>query len=177
MATPPENVFAPPKSVVADRGMESQGQKASRGERLGAKFIDGLLYYVSLWPLMGWVSVNYLARFNARAVSTLGYFADWHAWMAGGVAMAAVIALIDARLVQRNGQTIGKKLFNIRIVRSDGSPVTLSRVFFLRFLISRALAWVPFVGGLYVLTDTLFIFGDRRRCVHDYIADTIVVRA
>ncbi len=177
MATPPENIFAPPKSVVADRGTESEGQKASRGDRLGAKFIDGLLYYVSLWPLMAWVSVNYLARFNPRTVSTLGYFADWHGWMAGGLAIAATIAVIDVLLVRRNGQTIGKKLFNIRIVRSDGSPVTVSRVFFLRFLVSHALGWVPFVGGLYALTDTLFIFGDSRRCVHDYIADTIVVRA
>jgi uncharacterized RDD family membrane protein YckC len=88
-----------------------------------------------------------------------------------------VIGLIDAVLVQRNGQTIGKKLCKIRITRTDGSPVTLARVFFLRYLISTVIRFVPFVGGLYGLTDVLFIFGESRRCVHDYIADTIVVRA
>jgi hypothetical protein len=33
------------------------------------------------------------------------------------------------------------------------------------------------LGGFYSLIDALVIFGDARRCCHDYIADTIVVRA
>jgi hypothetical protein len=30
---------------------------------------------------------------------------------------------------------------------------------------------------LYGIIDSLFIFGNARRCVHDYIADTIVIKA
>jgi hypothetical protein len=30
---------------------------------------------------------------------------------------------------------------------------------------------------LYAIIDVLFIFGNARRCVHDYIADTIVIKA
>ena len=36
---------------------------------------------------------------------------------------------------------------------------------------------VPFVGGLVSLVDALLIFRDDRRCLHDEIADTIVVTA
>ena len=36
---------------------------------------------------------------------------------------------------------------------------------------------VPFIGGFYSIIDSLMIFGEQRRCIHDYIADTIVIRA
>jgi hypothetical protein len=36
---------------------------------------------------------------------------------------------------------------------------------------------VPFLGPLYALVDACMIFGEQRRCCHDYIADTIVIRA
>ena len=35
-------------------------------------------------------------------------------------------------LVQRNAQTIGKKLMGIKVARKDGSRATLARIFLLR---------------------------------------------
>jgi uncharacterized RDD family membrane protein YckC len=172
-----DNLFAPPKSVVADRGDEIEGIKAGRGERLGAKIIDGFLFYIALAPASGWLSVRLYGGLNPSAARAWEWMAAFPYWLSGGLVAGLVIGLIDAVLVQRNGQTIGKKLCKIRITRTDGSPVTLARVFFLRYLISTVIRFVPFVGGLYGLTDVLFIFGESRRCVHDYIADTIVVRA
>lgn len=41
--------------------------------------------------------------------------------------------------------------------------------------LSATLVDSAIVFGLFVLVDTLMIFGEERRCVHDYMADTIVV--
>jgi uncharacterized RDD family membrane protein YckC len=45
----------------------------------------------------------------------------------------------------------------------------------LRWLPVFALRFIPFLGGLAGLADALVIFGSDRRCIHDYIADTIVI--
>jgi hypothetical protein len=34
---------------------------------------------------------------------------------------------------------------------------------------------IPYVGWIFSLADPLFIFGESRRCLHDMLADTIVV--
>jgi uncharacterized RDD family membrane protein YckC len=87
-----------------------------------------------------------------------------------------IVMVVNLVLLQRNGQTIGKKMLGIRIVRSDGSRATLGRIFWLRGFVNGLFYYIPFVGRLYALVDSLAIFGSARRCVHDYVADTIVVR-
>jgi uncharacterized RDD family membrane protein YckC len=94
-----------------------------------------------------------------------------------GALIVLCLIVVTAVLVHRNGQTIGKKCLGIKIVRADGSPATLARIFWLRYFVTTLLSLVPALGTLYVLVDILFIFGKPQRCIHDYIADTIVVKA
>jgi uncharacterized RDD family membrane protein YckC len=82
-------------------------------------------------------------------------------------------AWITLLLVARYGQTMAKRLLEIRVVRADGSQASLGRIFWLRNVVNTLLRVIP----LYGLIDSLFIFGERRQCIHDLIADTIVVRA
>jgi uncharacterized RDD family membrane protein YckC len=82
-------------------------------------------------------------------------------------------AWITALLVARYGQTMGKRMLEIKVARSDGSQASLGRIFWLRNVVNYLLGVIPFYG----LIDVLFIFGARRQCLHDLIADTIVVRA
>jgi uncharacterized RDD family membrane protein YckC len=80
---------------------------------------------------------------------------------------------LTVMFVSRNGQSIGKKLTGIKVVRADGSKASLGRIVLLRNLLNLLLNMIP----LYGLVDALMIFGDRQQCAHDKIADTIVIRA
>jgi uncharacterized RDD family membrane protein YckC len=88
-----------------------------------------------------------------------------------------VVAVINCILLNMYGQTIGKRMLGIKVVRTDGDEVSLGRFIFLRFLPIALLGRIPFVGPIIGLVDCLLIFGDDRRCLHDVFADTIVVYA
>src|SRR6185295_20410478 len=75
--------------------------------------------------------------------------------------------------MSRNGQSIAKKLLHIKVVRIDGSSVSLGRLIWLRNVLNGLISFIP----LYSIVDVLFIFGESRQCLHDRIAGTIVVRA
>jgi uncharacterized RDD family membrane protein YckC len=85
--------------------------------------------------------------------------------------------VITAWLVATNGQSIGKRLVGIKVVRKDGSRASFARIFFLRNVVNGLPPLLlPYVGLLYQLIDPLLIYQESRQCLHDRIADTIVVR-
>lgn len=166
------NPYAPPQAAVQDiREPHMAAEAAGRGTRLVGVILDGIiagaLVYVPLAigvatshrPLM----VN--AHFNGQAIAGAGL------WLAllGFVAWVWLTILF----VSRNGQSIGKKLLGIKVVRSDGSKASLGRIFWLRNVVNTLLGLIPMYG----LVDALLIFGEARQCVHDKIADTIVIKA
>ena len=68
-------------------------------------------------------------------------------------------------------------MLGIKVVRTDGSRASFPRILFLRNILNLLIMVVPLIGGIYALVDPLMIFGGARRCAHDHIADTIVIRA
>jgi uncharacterized RDD family membrane protein YckC len=64
-------------------------------------------------------------------------------------------------------------MLGIKVVRTDGSPASLGRIFWLRNVVNGLMGLLP----LYQFIDWLFIFGESRQCLHDKLADTMVVKA
>jgi uncharacterized RDD family membrane protein YckC len=156
------NPYAPPQAVVADViDPAVEIQLADRGTRLGAALLDGLMILVMVYlPFMLGV-----ARGGTGARLWIGLVAT---------GIGAIVWLsYTVKFLGENGQSIGKKACKIKILRQDGSEVSISRVIIARNLVNGLLGLIP----LYGFIDSLFIFGNKRRCVHDYIADTIVVKA
>jgi uncharacterized RDD family membrane protein YckC len=79
--------------------------------------------------------------------------------------------------LHKYGQTIGKRIMKVRIVRNDATRAGLARIFFLRMMVPGIIGAIPIVGHLFSLVNICFIFRDDRRCIHDLIADTVVVKA
>jgi uncharacterized RDD family membrane protein YckC len=179
LSTPSNNQYAPPRSAVADVALADAADtvKASRGSRLAAAIIDSLIFTLPFVPA-------YFAAFGP--VLRGGHFTLLGLWLAVfatgmlfyiAASVNLVIWIVVAVMVHRNAQSIGKKLCGIKVARTDGSRATLGRIFWVRNVANYALRLVPMIGPLYGLIDVLMIFGDQRRCCHDYLADTIVVRA
>jgi uncharacterized RDD family membrane protein YckC len=101
-------------------------------------------------------------------------------FLLGGTVMAlALLALfiVQVWMLSTRGQSIGKRMLGIRIVlfRDNGNPGFL-HAWLLRNFVPGLISLVPYVGFLFVLVDICFIFGEQRRCVHDLIAGTKVVK-
>ena len=94
------------------------------------------------------------------------------------ISVVALLAwcFITTWLVATYGQSIGKRMVGIKVVRKDGSPASFARIFLLRNVVNGLPNLLPYVGWLYQLVDPLLIYQESRQCLHDRIADTIVVR-
>jgi uncharacterized RDD family membrane protein YckC len=155
------NPYAPPIAVVQDVLDPAElSVLAERGTRLVAAIVDSIVF-------MGMVYVPLVLSFltNRDVMPAVG--------LGGALIGFAVWVWLSIRYMRSNGQSIGKKLLSIKVVRSDGSPVSLGRLIWLRNVVNWLISIIP----LYGLIDSLFIFGDSRQCLHDKIADTIVVKA
>jgi uncharacterized RDD family membrane protein YckC len=82
-------------------------------------------------------------------------------------------AVLQMFLLSRDGQSVGKRVLGIRIVKNDteANGGFVSNVL-LRVIVNAVLSFIPF----YTLVDILLIFRDDRRCIHDMIAGTKVVK-
>jgi uncharacterized RDD family membrane protein YckC len=146
---------------------------ASRLRRLLAWFLDGviasLMIYVPGAIVAAATGAIYQLELPESEVDFSVFAVPLFVCFMGFVAWAWITTL----LVARYGQTMAKRLLEIRVVRSDGSKASLGRIFWLRNVVNGLISVIP----LYFFIDSLLIFGERRQCIHDLIADTIVVKA
>jgi uncharacterized RDD family membrane protein YckC len=160
------NPYAPPRAVVQDVVDPYAGvMLADRGTRLGASILDTAIFFGMVYVPLVVFLISEAAVGPSDGI---------------GGAIGLVLALVGfiawlwltLRFMRRNSQSIGKKIVGIKVVRSDGAPVSLSRLIWLRNVVN----WIVSIIPLYGLIDVLFIFGESRQCLHDKIADTIVIK-
>ncbi|WP_426662953.1 RDD family protein [Rhodanobacter aciditrophus] len=168
------NPYAAPAAVVEDVGGghadDLESRKAGRGKRLGAAVIDGLTNL----PWAGLFVWAFEMRISAtREQLPMPQTSGMLIFL--GFLLMLGLFVVNCVMIHRSGQTIGKRVLDMAVVRSDGSPITLLRYIFLRVVPVALLAAIPLVGRFVGLIDPLLIFGKERRCLHDLIADTIVV--
>ena len=178
-----QNRFAPPRADVEDQhDIEAGLVEAGRGARFLAVLIDALIPMVAVLLIVFAVAIPLYERYQQEhtpgieppALGTRHMSMAW-AWL-GGLGMIGYIVYSIA-LVYLYGQTFGKRMMDIRVVRVDGSRVTFARFVFLRWLPLAVVGCIPFIGGIVGLIDPLLIFRESSRCLHDDIADTRVVTA
>lgn len=160
--------FAPPQAHVEDLAPE-QTVLAGRGVRFVAALIDGLLA-ACLIGVAHMIPVLQ-SLMQAEADSSWGSMTPLSMF----VGVVAFLILQGWPLLTR-GQTLGKMMFKLRIVRPDGSKPDAFRLLGLRYGIGLLTGINLTVVMVYSLIDSLLIFRESRKCLHDTIADTQVIK-
>jgi uncharacterized RDD family membrane protein YckC len=146
---------------------------ASWGSRVGAALLDMLILTV---PIAVVVAVIVAVAFSSDVGAiALGIFLGL-AYLVGAVLYAPVLM---AREGGGNGQSWGKQIVGIRVVRDVGQPFDFGSAFLREFVIKGLLFGT--VGGWFLGIPTLLdylwpLWDDENRCLHDMVAKTHVVR-
>ncbi|MBH9577387.1 RDD family protein [Inhella proteolytica] len=163
--------FAPPQAHVEDRA-PNQVALAGRGVRFLAALGDGFLGAGVFWALLKIPQLGPLQQAQLAASRE----SMW-SWTPLSLVLGALIFLaIQAWPLVTRGQTLGKMLFKLRIVRSDGSKPEAWRLLGLRYGIGLLMNMNAALVTIYSLLDSLLIFRSSRKCLHDSIADTQVIK-
>jgi uncharacterized RDD family membrane protein YckC len=175
----------PAEVNTADLGPASPAL-ASRWTRLGAAFIDELLSYFCALPGMIMLGPSALALLFRLAMQGQGSLQDSDlerlTGMTGalGVLLLGVLlcAIVQLSMLAVRGQTVGKRLLGIRIVRAqdDTNPGFVHAVL-LRSVVPMLIRAIRIFGPGFWLVDVVCIFRADKRCLHDLIAGTKVVQS
>lgn len=168
-----EQVYAAPEAELNDESNQINplDNLASRGIRLGSYILDSLIFMVGAFG-PGIILMYLTGAFNDYDMKE--ETAMWSLYAYSGIFILIVIG-VNCYLLYKNGQTMAKKLLNIKIVRTDNSHANFGRVFWLRAFLVNIVYQIPIVGGIFFLLDVLFIYRSDQRCLHDLIADTKVI--
>jgi uncharacterized RDD family membrane protein YckC len=139
---------------------------ATRWARFLARLVDNLAFAAGAFPGGVWFWLE------SRGAPSTGRFELPAVLMGIGV---LAIVVIQSVLVTRQGQSLGKKLLKIRVVRSDGAPVDFVSGVVLREWAPFVIGMIPGLGRFFALADAVAIFGQQQRCLHDHMAKTKVI--
>lgn len=144
--------------------------RASRWARLQAAILDWIYCW---WPLfaVGVLCAALESLSPSRAVE------QEMEPVVAFVGMAGVALLVIRNLwhLARTGQTWGKQRMNLLVVMENGRRAS-SNTLYWRAFSPYVLMVIP-IANMVTYFDVWFILGTASRCLHDYLAGTIVVEA
>jgi uncharacterized RDD family membrane protein YckC len=160
---------------------------ARPAERLGAKVLDHLVLLVPSLLVTAVLVVVMVAVLSSGGDSIAAFVVIAPAVSLWAVVHAGIYYLYQVTYQLRAGQTVGKRVVGLRVVRLDGGVPDRS-AYRRRFLAENA-SWlvlvVPVLGflvssvsGIFQWLDSLWCLWDKpfQQCLHDKYAGTAVVR-
>jgi uncharacterized RDD family membrane protein YckC len=178
--------FAPPTGappLVAGASIDSQ--LGGLGARFGAAFVDGFLRFACQVPTSLAIYKYVVAHMDPGSrpdmMTMMTTVREAMATAPSPYPYLAALAVLQGFLIASRSQSVGKILFNLRIVRAaDGGKAGFLHAFLIRSGIMTVFEYTPILNILYLpfwLVDCCFIFRADRRCLHDLMAGTKVVKS
>jgi uncharacterized RDD family membrane protein YckC len=178
VTTPPPGAGGPPVSA-SPAALAGRHVLAGWWSRVGAQLID--------WVIIGVGAVVLLIAITAPF--SIGFFADENVGVVSiivGLLFAtlcvSIIALLyaPAMMARTDGQTLGRMVLGIRVVRAKGEPMTFSFAMLREVAVKTLLFGIAgsLTFGLAQLADYLWpLWDEENRALHDFIVNTRVIKA
>ncbi|MBX3281112.1 MAG: RDD family protein [Acidobacteria bacterium] len=170
----PETVLAAEETLIIEtpERVELEFSLASIGNRFMAVGIDHFIQFLSIF-LIAWIFAWVASADNAE-----GLFEDSPKWVTA-IMILVVFALFASYFAVFewlwNGQTPGKRLMKLRVVREDGRPLTLWEAI-VRNLLRIADAAPGFIVPIYSVGLITIFLNRRDQRLGDIFAGTVVIR-
>ena len=166
------NPYAAPLAAVSEQSdVARPGAPADRMERLLAGIVDTIVALVVMLP-----AIYFSGSWDALTASK-DNGVDEMVQGLGWVAIGLVVHLaLHGYPLARYGQTWGKRLLGIRVADRDGGKPSLATLVLRRALPIDIASCLPLAGQVVPLANILLIFRRDRRCGHDHLAGTWVVK-
>ncbi len=176
---PPQYGSAPPgyQAFGAPGAAAQTGGLGEGWQRIVARIIDGLIWFVIglVFGLIG----------GGGAFAVSGTDGSYFLFAIASLAGVAAVVAYEVFMTTKTGNTLGKKVFNLKIVNIDGSAVDEKTMLMrmLTYIAAGVIGVIPILGifsGLVnliiVIVSLVFLFSDSmRQTVWDKIAKTKVI--
>jgi len=137
--------------------------------RVCAYVTDAIVIQVVIWLLLSVAMAGY--SLGSSGTLSRGAFGEIYQSQWGSIAGMDILAKLAyyTLFLGRSGRTPGKKLFGLRVIRTDGGPVTHGQALIrtIGYYINMFTLWI---GFLWVAFDR------RKQGFHDKIAGTLEIR-
>lgn len=163
------NPYLPPDAVLTFEHDATLVELATRWQRFWAGILDAIIGFACGAP--------FLFAFGLFDYSKRGMTPPFMLTLSLTVLSFVIFVLLHGYFLKRNGQTIGKKILGIKIADLNDHTPDFWKIVLRRYLPISAVSVIPVAGQILPLIDVLFIFRSDRRCVHDLIAGTKVIKA
>lgn len=170
-----DNPYASPPEVKDYFGTaQATDVLATRSERFAGAFVDGLVQIILVVPASFALVFILMMVMTIEDVNSLGF--ELVTSVLGFFIGAGAFLLVNGYLLATRGQTVGKVLLKTKIVSDSGEQLPLSHLVLRRYVPIWAVTSLPWIGGLFGLANALAIFRENRKCIHDDIAGTKVIK-
>ena len=155
-------------------------------QRLIAHVIDRVIVGAIVLAGLFGMAWAWIASKSERAEGDWGpfngvVFSDWEYWARGLVAAAVFAFLVYAAwflAALRRGQTPGKQIVGVRVIRANGEPSGWGRAFLREVVVE----WIvvstlsAMTGGIFYVVNYVWPLWDKdRQALHDKMVETLVV--
>ena len=140
---------------------------------LGSRIVAGLIDFIIIGIIAAIIVFVMFIPATVRPALMMGTYGFGWSWFGGMFGVQFLLWLIYFTYFEgTSGQTIGKKLSHVRVVKEDGS-----RCDFGSALIRSLLRIVDSLPTVYILGIILIAATDKRQRLGDMLARTVVIKA